>query len=152
MSIGKRIKFIARSYLNDLFEGDTAEKVGKSVRDLFGGEAQPEDEYGDIDMEELEKRFAAEFADLHRDTAGARRTGKRRPPASGSRNALAAHYKTLELPEGSDYAKVRAQFRSLMRKYHPDRYVSDAKKQAWATKKSQAVSEAFAALEKALQK
>lgn len=149
MSIKKRLGFIARSYLNDLFDGDLGEKVGRSVKGLFQGDAEDE-KYEDIDLDELERQFAAEFGDLGSSSSSS--SGRRtRPRKKRTRlDKLEPHYKTMEIPPGTPFPKIRAQFRKLMRKYHPDRYASDPKKQAWATKKTQGISEAFAALEKAL--
>jgi DnaJ-domain-containing protein 1 len=153
MSLKKRLGFIARSYLTDFFDGDLTEKVGKSVRGLFESHGEDEERYEDIDLDELERKFSAEFGDLGGSTSRTssrrpRRTRTRRPRSSKAK--LAAHYKTMGIPEGTPFPKVRARFRKLMRQYHPDRYASDPKKQSWATKKTQAYSEAFAALEKAL--
>jgi len=148
MSIGKRIKFIARAYLNDLLDNDLTDKMGKTVRGMFDGEDDPAGAYEDIDLDELEKKFADEFADLHRSAGGPR--ARRRPRPRRKADKLEEHYKTLGLKPGADFKQVRTQFRTLMRKYHPDRFAGDARKQAAATKKSQAISEAFAALEKAL--
>lgn len=152
MSIGKRIKFIAKSYLNDLLDGDLTEDLGKAVKGIFDGGAAQEDEHGDIDLDELERQFNAEFADLNRATQGAEARARQARGASRSKQSqMAQHYAALGLKPGAPFTEVRSQFRKLMRKYHPDRFAADPQKQAQMTKKSQAVSEAFAAIEKAEQ-
>ena len=152
MSIGKRIKFIAKSYLNDLLEGDLTDDLKKGVKGIFDGGSAQEDEYGDIDLDELERQFNEEFADLNRATRSAEARSRQARGGSRSRkNQVAKHYAALGLKPGAAFSDVRSQFRKLMRKYHPDRYASDPKKQAQMTKKTQAISEAFAAIEKAEQ-
>jgi DnaJ-domain-containing protein 1 len=153
MSIGKRIKFIAKSYLNDLLDGDLTDDLKKGVKGIFDGGTAAEDEYADIDLDELERKFNEEFADLNRATQSAEARSRQ---AGGSRRSrksqMAKHYAALGLKPGAPFNEVRSQFRKLMRKYHPDRFADDPRKQAQMTKKSQAISEAFAAIEKAEQK
>ena len=43
-------------------------------------------------------------------------------------------------------------YKKLMKAYHPDRHQADPKKQRWAVEQSQKVNEAYAFLEKKLDK
>lgn len=152
MSITKRLRFIAKSYLNDLIDDDITGKAKKGLEGLFGGSGEAQDDLGDIDLEELDRKFQEEFGEYTFRTKGKKKAKRRSKPSRARSSDLSKHYAILELPPGSDYEACRKQFRALMRKYHPDRYAADPKKQKWATDKSQGISESFAALEKALKK
>ena len=64
---------------------------------------------------------------------------------------IVGHYKTLDLPYGSDFAEVKQAYRKLMRKYHPDLHGGSPKKQKAATELSMRVTQAYNALEVHLQ-
>jgi DnaJ-domain-containing protein 1 len=97
-------------------------------------------------------------------TGGARATGSR--PTSGATGSagssrasgvrgvdarkLAQYYAQLEVPFGADLAEVKAAYRRLMRKYHPDRYPNDPQKAAMATELTQKLAQAYRELEAAL--
>lgn len=70
----------------------------------------------------------------------------------GKNDAIAAHYKTLDLPYGAGFDEVKKSYRALMRKYHPDRHVGNAKKQKAATELTMRVTQAYNALEEHLKK
>ena len=81
-----------------------------------------------------------------------------RPGASGGRQnvprggnpELAQYYARLELPYGADFAAVKASFRRLMRKYHPDLHVNDPVKHKTATQLSMSLTTAYNELERHL--
>jgi DnaJ-domain-containing protein 1 len=52
-------------------------------------------------------------------------------------------YARLEVPFGSDFETVRRSYRSLMRKYHPDRHASDPEREKLATEISQKLTVAY---------
>ena len=52
-------------------------------------------------------------------------------------------YARLEVPFGSDRPTVRAAYRSLMRRYHPDRHASDPERERIATEISQRLTVAY---------
>ena len=73
------------------------------------------------------------------------------PPAMrGSRKTIEDYYANLEVPFGSDLDTVKAAYRRLMRKYHPDNFASDAEKEATATRLSQELSVAYQAIQEYL--
>jgi hypothetical protein len=94
-------------------------------------------------------------------------TGPRTPPprsssssssrsgAGGSRpfgglgrdDKIAKHYKTLDLPYGADFAQVKAAYRKLMRKYHPDLHNQSPQKHKAATELTMQVTQAYNELE-----
>lgn len=55
-------------------------------------------------------------------------------------------YARLELEPGASAEQVRASFHRLMRKYHPDRFSSDAESEALATRLSQELTVAYRGL------
>jgi DnaJ-domain-containing protein 1 len=55
-------------------------------------------------------------------------------------------YARLELEQGASADEVRASFYRLMRKYHPDRFTSDAESEALATRLSQELTVAYRGL------
>ena len=69
------------------------------------------------------------------------------PEASPS--TLAAHYRVLELPDGAELEAVRAAYKRLMKKYHPDRFQDNAKR-ATATELVKKINASYAELTRAL--
>ena len=63
----------------------------------------------------------------------------------GKDPVLAQHYRALELPYGAPLENVRASYKRLMKKYHPDRY-RDAKQKETATELVKRLNEAYRAL------
>jgi len=79
--------------------------------------------------------------------AGRAATGSARAPRPGSNAAQVAEwYKTLDLAPGAEPAEIKASYRRLMRKYHPDVHAGDPKKQKAATELSMRVTTAYNSL------
>lgn len=82
----------------------------------------------------------------------------RHAPAGGSSIAADAlrvqkAYAALEVPPGSDFETVRRAYRTLMRKYHPDRHTSSSpEKQKAANEVAQRLTESYKLLEKTLRR
>jgi DnaJ-domain-containing protein 1 len=74
----------------------------------------------------------------------------RSSPFQPQGDKLAEYYKVLDLPYGADFPEVKASYRKLMRKYHPDRHVGNPKKLKAATELSMRVTQAYNALEEHL--
>ncbi len=164
-SIKDRLKFIAKSYLNSWTDQDVVRKARDGLGSLFeSGPAASESETdpADLDLEkfheELDERFRSEFADLDaelrraRSGAGAGTRGKAGGRPATRRATLESHYQTLGVKPGTPLDQVRARYIKLMKQHHPDRHAGDPRKQAEATRKSQAISEAWAAVEAELKK
>lgn len=65
---------------------------------------------------------------------------------------IAEYYRTLNLAYGAEFPEVKAAFRKLMRKYHPDLHGANPKKHKAATELSMRVTQAYNELEKYLLK
>ena len=70
----------------------------------------------------------------------------RHPLNADYRSDLKRWYARLELAPGASAEDVRRQFRSLMRKYHPDRFAGDSSNEAVATRLSQDLAVAYEGL------
>ncbi|HVO37862.1 MAG TPA: J domain-containing protein [Spirochaetia bacterium] len=72
---------------------------------------------------------------------GSERGGGRpsRPPDESLRH----DYANLEVPFGSDMEKVRASYKRLMMKYHPDKHAGSPEKQKIALEISKKINESF---------
>jgi DnaJ-domain-containing protein 1 len=88
-----------------------------------------------------------------------------RPPPSASSSAgggprmplrrddkIAKYYKVLDLPYGADFDQVKASYRKLIRKYHPDLHGSSPQKQKAANELTVQVTQAYNELEIHLKK
>lgn len=83
------------------------------------------------------------FAGGARTSTGGATSGGR-PPRPGSPDAQVAEwYRVLDLAPGADLPAVKSAYRKLMRKYHPDLFTGDAKKQKAATEISMRVTNAY---------
>jgi DnaJ-domain-containing protein 1 len=56
---------------------------------------------------------------------------------------LRQDYANLELPFKSDLETVKKQYKSLLRKYHPDRFAQDPEKYRYATEVTKKLNESF---------
>jgi DnaJ-domain-containing protein 1 len=76
--------------------------------------------------------------------------GARRPPGGiglGRNDKIAKYYKVLDLPYGANFEQVKASYRKLMRKYHPDLHHQTPQRARAATELSMQVTEAYNELE-----
>ncbi|MGL4610600.1 MAG: J domain-containing protein [Trueperaceae bacterium] len=63
---------------------------------------------------------------------------------------LAGYYRMLELPYGAPLYNVKASYKRLMKKYHPDKYQSDEQRET-ATELVKKLNEAYSELVKHLE-
>jgi DnaJ-domain-containing protein 1 len=172
MSIGKRLFNLAKSELSSLLDRATeAERMIGQGRDpdedLYRRFSL--DEITDQELEaEIELRHRARQAQARGAAAGPRAargtaTGARASEQAGpgstratggaqarkpaSDDELRRAYTALEVPLGSDFATVRKSYRTLMRKYHPDRHAGSPEKQKAATELAQKLSAAYQLIE-----
>ena len=68
----------------------------------------------------------------------------------GEDPVLARFYANLEIPYGSDLATAKAAWKSMMKKYHPDRHSQDAEKREVANELCAELTRSYQELEKAL--
>lgn len=71
------------------------------------------------------------------------------PPqrANSQEKTIRDYYANLEVEFGADMDTVKASYRNLMRKYHPDRYTNDPEMERMATQLSQELTRAYQAVE-----
>jgi DnaJ-class molecular chaperone len=174
MSIGRRLFNMARSELNSLLDrAAQAERRPSASRD------PDEDLYRRYSLEELtdaeleaeiERRYRARQAGkaaTGHAQAGRAETSRSAPrsgaaharPGSGAKmhkpapeSELRLAYAALEVPFGADFATVRKAYRSLMRKYHPDRHGGSPEKQKAATELAQQLTLAYKLIEKTIKR
>ena len=68
------------------------------------------------------------------------------------KDPLAKYFANLELPTHANRKEVKASWKKLMKKYHPDLHSSDPEKRKIATELSQGLTEAYKILDKELAK
>ena len=173
MSIGKRLIDLARSELNSLLdraatldeeENDasstetappaTDARRGRKVRleDLSDSELEAEIERRRLDRE-MESRARRQAASAPPPSSGRPSSGYRPPHRPSAKvDPIARAYASLEVKPGSDFDTVRRAYRSLMRKYHPDRHTSSPEKQKAANELAQKLTDAYKTLERQLRR
>jgi DnaJ-domain-containing protein 1 len=177
VSIGKRLFNFARSELNSLLDraaelGDGEEEpvdpdeMGQPpaapgatsgsrrsgrrkvrLEDLSDAELQAEIERRKLDREINER---AERPSTTTSSRSQQARSSARPPRAD--DPVAKAYAALEVPVGSDFETVRKAYRSMMRKYHPDRHTASPDKQKAANELAQKLTAAYDLLEKRLRK
>lgn len=105
--------------------------------------------------DKTKRKEIPEFDDLFTNTGSQGKAGS--SAGSQSRNSdrdpkLEEWYAVLEIPYGSDFAAVQKAWKSQLRKYHPDRHVSDPERAKIAHEVTQQLNQAFAGLEKHFKK
>ena len=73
-----------------------------------------------------------------------------RSPFARKDDKIARYYKILDLPYGADFDQVKAAYRKLIRKYHPDLHGGSPQKQKAATELTMRVTQAYNELEQYL--
>jgi len=68
-------------------------------------------------------------------------------PRPESEKTLRDYYANLEVEYGADMDTVKASYRRLMRKYHPDKYSSDPRMEELSTELTQELTRAYRAIE-----
>jgi DnaJ-domain-containing protein 1 len=123
------------------------DRLGEFLRSLLNGEP-----YSGRTSDPAQDPFMREaYAELDeylrtgrsqaRPSAGATRQPWRR--AAPPPEELRRDYANLEVAFGASFAEVRQAHRRLLRKYHPDRFGQDPRKQQLATEITQKLNESF---------
>ena len=73
------------------------------------------------------------------------------PAARAPDDELAGYYANLEIPRGSDLETVRAAWKGMMRKYHPDLHGADPEKRRLAGELTANLTRAYQELAAALE-
>jgi len=166
MSIGKRLFNLARSELNSLLDrAAEAEHAQEHDPDEDLYRRFSLDQLSDAELEaEIERRYRARSAaargtssgseakhrpsDRPTATGGTGTSGRAQPRAHATDEELRRAYAALEVPYGADFATVRRSYRSLMRKYHPDRHTGSPDKLKAATELAQKLTLAYKLIER----
>lgn len=128
------------------------------LEDLSDEELEAEIERRKLDREIDERAAqAAARAPRGQTRAGGRSSTSSSSSSSGasgrtSADPIARAYAALEVPVGSDFETVRKAYRSMMRKYHPDRHTATPEKQKASNELAQKLTDAYKTLEKRLRK
>jgi DnaJ-domain-containing protein 1 len=133
MSLRDRLLNMARAELKS-----AARKVRASAEEILGGGSTSADR-------------AWEEAARARDEAherAAREDAAKRGAPEGMRyqEKIQRYYANLELPIGASLSEVKAAYRRLMRRYHPDLHQEDPAKAEVATKLAQELRTAYEGL------
>ena len=124
--------------LKSLFAGDRGSQESTSWR------RPPVDPDVQAAWEELEEYMrtgasgAREGSASGRSESGGRSAGRPRVDES-----LRQDYANLEVPFGADMEEVRASYKRMMLKYHPDRYPGDPEKQRLALEIAKKINQSF---------
>jgi DnaJ-domain-containing protein 1 len=148
---------MARAELNSLLDRAARDDDGPA-----GGLDPDEDLYRRYGLDELtDEQLEAELERrrLSRERVRARVNESARRPPDPPRAApptktdeIRRSYAALEVPYGSDFDTVRKAYRTLMRKYHPDRQGGSAEKQKAANELASRLTEAYRILGRSLRK
>jgi DnaJ-domain-containing protein 1 len=162
VSIGKRLIDLARSELNNLLDraaeaGDDDDERPSPPPSPAGRRVRLQDLSDDELEAEIERRrLDRELDERSRRAHTASQTSRPHPPPTSRPRAaadpIARAYAALEVPVGSDFDTVRKAYRTMMRKYHPDRHAAAPEKQKTATELAQRLTESYKLLEKHLRR
>jgi len=94
----------------------------------------------DPDLEEAWKELD-EYLRTGRDAPRASGPGSRARPAPDE--SLRKDYANLEVPFGAEMEEVKRSYKSLILRYHPDRFASDAEKQRVALEITKKINQSF---------
>lgn len=114
-----RLKNIGRSYVNDWL-GNRDEDLDADVERI---------------LREYRRKMGADF------TEHAHQEDFRQEPAFNTKEI--SYYQTLELEPGASFEQVKESYRRLMKKYHPDRFPNDPKRQKTAVELTQKINVAY---------
>lgn len=153
MGIFKRLGDVARSNIEDLKDrirredkdGDD-EAPRKPLRDMTDAELDAE-----LERRRRARAPGAASSSEHETLPGkpAKRPpepARAMPPRTAQEKSLARAYANLELAEGASLEQVKAAYRHLMERYHPDQHIGDPEAHAAALKLAQSLTKAYADL------
>ena len=70
------------------------------------------------------------------------------PPPTPPPGPEAAYYAALELPANASFEEIKRAYKTLMKKYHPDRFHNEPQKKQFAEAVTQKLNEAYAYFER----
>lgn len=116
-----RLKNIGRSYVNDWLRNDDVDLDAEVEKILRQQRRQAEQDAYD-ESAFREERFDEE-------------------PLFNSKER--EYYQTLEVEPGASFTEIRKSYKNLMKKYHPDRFPNDPKRQKTAVELTQKINVAY---------
>ncbi|MBQ7450559.1 J domain-containing protein [bacterium] len=96
----------------------------------------------DIDIDEINKQYDEIINDDRNDIPD-----EIRPENTVEKE----YYAILELPQGSDFSKIKSAYKKLLKKYHPDMFQNKPEKLKAAQKLTEKINEAYTYFEKKFQ-
>jgi DnaJ-domain-containing protein 1 len=147
---------MARAELNSLLD-----RAGREDDGSVGGADPDEDLYRRYGLDQLsDEQLEAELERrrVSRERVRSRVNEPRRPSpeppprAPAKTDEIRRSYAALEVAYGADFETVRKAYRTLMRKYHPDRQGGNAEKQKAANELASRLTEAYRILGRHLRK
>ena len=78
------------------------------------------------------------------------RTNRQTDPHAGADDRLRRDYANLEIPFGTQLAEVTRAYKTLLKRYHPDKFASDPEKQRLATEITQRINSSFQNIKESL--
>ena len=145
--IFERLANLAKSFFNDLVNDDPDGSGTKRRQYVDPDEQAAWDELNDFldDEESSSSSSSSRGREYRQQYAG---NSGRSTPDSEMQQA----FKNLEVPFGTPFDKVKKAYKTLLKKYHPDRYANDPEKFKFATEYTKKINESFDRIEKYYQK
>jgi len=138
VSLRKRLTNLARAELKN---------AAKKAASLIDGSADQDDRLVDEELERMRREEAAQNTKTNAKSGSGSKSGSKKSAAAGGESAIIRrYYANLELPIGASLAEVKAAYRRLMRRYHPDLHQADGEKAAVATRLAQELRTAYEGL------
>lgn len=129
--------------MQQVFGMDLKEKLARAARANLN---QILDAINDIERNDPREVDAEGFEHIGSDAAASGQSTYTQPKAA-SEKTLKDYYANLEVEYGADMDTVKASYRRLMRKYHPDRFAANDEMQQLSTSLTQELTVAYQAIE-----
>jgi len=137
-----RLGDILRSYLHweeDLLYGRDFEEAWEELNQFLSHSEEPS-----FQKPRAEPLRGYHYQDSSYRTYGFHtRSWRDEPPRPDPQEHLRQDYANLEVPFKSDLEIVKKQYKTLLRKYHPDRFAQDPEKYRHATELTKKLNESF---------
>jgi DnaJ-domain-containing protein 1 len=96
-----------------------------------------------LTRDQWEVDYSRYLDDLNNETSQDSYQAYTQPEQAGFNTREAGYYANLELKEGADFPEIKASYKRLMKKYHPDKFHHDEQKRKYAEQVTQKLNEAF---------
>ena len=129
------------------------DRLAELWKSLFGSANEPDQRPGDRSSSSGEHMSDPDFRAAWEELNEYIRTGSSRPRDEGAGRraraprspdeSLRQDYANLEVPFGADIEDVRASYKRLMLKYHPDKHAGNPEKQRLALEIAKKINQSF---------